>query len=331
MNLDLRRVRLSAMPERADARDYEAASAELDAALAALPGCVAVYRTGAVSVPGISDIDRVLVTQEGTVADVWSHISPQTRRLAMHTPFAADVETFERHRLLAHLEPLELVHGDAVDVRERPEPELVERILGAEGATVLLLQIAKTAVTGTAKVRPLLCALHGLRHDLALARLGRDDAARAWRFADDVAQLRADWFDHPDPARRFRALLAEAPAAVGSAFEAMGNGAEALVGRAPSRLPLRAPWNRARARPGEAAAVRAFAMPPIGSRRAGELAWRAIGADVVLPRAVAALLAGHVAEPYRAVAAERRDLAARHRARRQRGYGTLGLAPIFLP
>jgi hypothetical protein len=46
---------------------------------------------------------------------------------------------------------------------------------------------------------------------------------------------------------------------------------------------------------------------------------------------VLALLAGDVVEPYGAVVSDRRDLAAAHDAGRPHGYGTLGLAPIFLP
>ena len=322
-------MRLSSLPRRATHREYAEAAAELEDALASAPGCVAVYRTGGISAPGISDLDRILVA-DGPARDVWPELSPRTRELAMHTPFAADVATFERHRTLAHVEPLERARGEAVAVHERPEPELLELVIGAEGATVLLLQLAKTAVTGTAKVRPLLCLLHGLRHDLALARLSREDAPRAWQLGDDVAALRAAWFDRTDAPARFLELLADAPGAIGGALDAMAARASPFLAGERDGLTLRTPWQRARVRGGAHASFRAFTPPLLRTRRAGELAWRALGANVVLPPPLLALLAGDVAVPYRDVIHGRQELAAEHERTRPAGYGTLGLAPIFL-
>jgi hypothetical protein len=325
-------VRLSSFPRPASLADYEVAARELENALDALPGRVAVVATGAVSVPGISDLDRIVVLDGGAaVPDVWKTLSPRTRELAMHGPFAIDVETFGRHRELAYVEPLATVRGAEVDVASRPDAELLTLLLAAEGATVLLLQLAKTTVAGTAKVRPLLCLLHGLRHDLALAGLTRDDAPTAWRLADDVAALRAEWFESSDPTRRFIELLAAAPAAVGSALDAMAPRAEAFVDARPSQLALHAPWTRARVRSGASTSFRARRVPLLRGRRPGEAAWRVLGADVRLPAPVLALLAGAVTEPFRAPIERRRTLASAYARSCPDGYGALGLAQVFLP
>jgi hypothetical protein len=185
------RARLTRFPSPARQDDYARASAELESRLRELPGVVAVYRTGSVSVPGISDLDRIAVVRPGSrVPSIWPRLSAETRKLAMHSPFLLDTTTFARHSWLADLQPLDLAWGDEVDVEARPEPEHIELLIAAEGLVISLLKLVKQAHVGQVKVRPVLCELNNLRRNLSLARLERSGAPAAWSLADQVTRLR---------------------------------------------------------------------------------------------------------------------------------------------
>jgi hypothetical protein len=191
-------LRLLRYPLPASLEDYGHAADELDSKLLELPGLVALYGAGAVSAPGISDVDRIAVVDgHRPVPSVWERLSGRTRYLAMHTPFLVDTATFRRHRWFAHLEPLELLHGPEVGLESPPDPGYARRLAGAESLVIMALRLVKQIWTAQVKVRPLLCELHNLRHDLTLGGLGRDRASDAWAVADEVGALRKTWFRRP--------------------------------------------------------------------------------------------------------------------------------------
>ena len=174
-------LRLLRYPLAASLEDYGHAAHELESRLLELPGLVALYGTGAVSAPGISDVDRIAVVDgHRPVPSVWERLSGRTRYLAMHSPFLVDTATFRRHRWFAHLEPLELLHGTEVGLEAPPDPGYARRLAGAESLVIMALRLVKQIWTAQVKVRPLLCELHNLRHDLTLGGLGRDRAPDAW-------------------------------------------------------------------------------------------------------------------------------------------------------
>src|SRR5438128_1095360 len=82
----LEEVRLTRDPQPARSREYEDAAAEMEALLLELPGLIAIYRAGSVSVPGISDLDLVCVIEEpnAPLPSLWERLAPRTRELAMH-------------------------------------------------------------------------------------------------------------------------------------------------------------------------------------------------------------------------------------------------------
>ena len=331
-------MNLIRLPKPAQPHDYDTASREIEELLRALPGIAAVYRTGGVSAPGISDIDRIaVVDREAPAPPVWPKLSARTKQLAMHGPFLIDRSTFTRHRWFAYLEPLELSHGEPVPVEDSPLPSYSEPLVAAESIVTGLLSMLKQLSTGVVKVRPTLCQLNNLRHALALARIGEAEAEPAWRLAADVTALRNDWFASPEDEllERVRKALFVAPGALAEALWVLGersgsagnvNGGEAIR--------LAPPWSNVRLAASDEMAIPRLRLPHLRSARFAELAWRAARPRVEIHPNVLDLLAGRgerEAEDFRAsrdeLVREYRDWLRTHGP----GYAEIGLASPFLP
>jgi hypothetical protein len=325
--------RLIRFPAPASSEDYATAAEELEDALLGLPGAIAVYRLGNVSAPGISDIDRIVVVESGARCPaVWPRLSERTRSIAMHAPFLVDSATFARHSWFTHLEPLELASGDALSVEVRPVPEYSEPLMGAEAMVLIHLKIAKQALTSLVKVRPLLCELHNLRHDLALAGIDSDQAPRGWALAEAVRQVRERWWSlsAADQIGRVRALLGQAETALAESLSSLPK----LDGR-PLQLQLRlgAEWRNVNLVAGETQSFRpGLAQYFRISRRATEASWRLRTHTVRLPAHVISLLVRPPSSTYDEFWVRRRAVVVAYRNFLQAnpGHAGIGSALVFL-
>jgi hypothetical protein len=330
-------------PQPAGPEEYGTAADEVETRLAELPGLVAVYRIGTVVHPGISDLDHIAVVDGHAAApEVWSRLSERTRYLTMHGPFLADVPTFRRHRWFSNAEPLMLARGEPIDVEERPIPEYSERLLAVEGLVDITLRLLKQCAVGTVKVRPALGELHAVRLDLRLARTGESEAPLAWRLANDVAELRRQWFDPSrggDRLELLAACLRRVPAALWEALDAAAAGVETAPADPADRLPLRGPWSSVTLRAGTGAHS-AIPFPSAGrlrpltarSARLAEARWRLGRRFVTVPDEALRLLAG-VREDVVDFRAQRDALVRDYRrflSRCGTGYSALGFAASFL-
>lgn len=217
-------LRLGRLPAPATLDEYDFASAELESRLRELPGIIAIYRTGSVSVPGISDLDRIAVVDRGVrPPEIWSTLSAETRSLAMHGPFLVDERTFAKHRWFADLQPLEKAWGETIEIEPRPAPEHLEPLMAAESLIIFTLKLVKQAAAGRVKVRPTLCELNNFKRDLRLARIDRDSAPRAWSFSDEVTRLREEWWTLPEEERlrRFHSLFEQSGPATAEALRTL--------------------------------------------------------------------------------------------------------------
>jgi hypothetical protein len=333
--MTLQKPLLTAFPPEATEQDYGAAAAELDRLLGELPGALAVYEFGSVTALGISDIDRLAVVEDvRAVPAVWPRLTERTRLLAMHTPVLVDAATFSRHRWIAELGDLKLACGAPLPIEERPVPEYSEPLLAAEAFVVTGLKLAKVAVTGRVKVRPLLCELQNVRLDLHLARLARSEAPRTWALADSVEHLRASWWHLDRAQQRSRVLraLRDAPDAIGEALECVGSRVEGA--ETPQQLRLGGEWRNVTLVPGHPTngVAPAFATFIGRSRRLGEARWRSLPRRFRLPAAVIALLTRPARSEYEEFRVARRELVRAYAdsSASFRGYSSLGLARVFL-
>jgi hypothetical protein len=331
-------LNLIRLPEPAQPQDYDSASREIEDRLGALPGISAVYRTGGVSAPGISDIDRIaVVDRDAPAPPVWPKLSARTKQLAMHGPFLVDLDTFARHRWFAYLEPLELSQGEAVPVEERPLPSYSEPLIAAESMVTALLSTLKQVSTGVVKVRPTLCQLNNLHHALALARIGESEAKPAWKLVADVTAIRNDWFASPNAELldRVRQIIFVAPGALVEALWVLGErtgGAGNVNGSETIRMAP--PWSNVSLSASDEMEIPRLRLPHLRSARFAEFAWRAARPRVELHPRVLGLLAGRGAPDVADFRASRdglvrgyRDWLRPHGA----GYAEIGLAAPFLP
>jgi len=342
MDGGLAAARLSRYPRPARVEEYERAGAEIEALLRDIPGIVAIYRTGGISAPGISDIDLIAVTERGvsTVPSIWPGLSSRTRDLAMHSPFLVDVDTFVKHRWFAYLDPLERAWGDTIDVEEPPAMDLCRELIGMEGLVYGLLRLAKQAVSGRVKVRPTLCLVHTLAHDLRLLGLDHTRDPDGWAVVGEVDQLRRSWFDleadHGGRERRFRAVVSAAYRASLSTLEIASLEPDGvMLSRASSRLGE--PWTNVVvvATSGDSADLRVTWQIPVPLRsrfpRVAELAWRLSRLELVVPMD---LSRGERRPEAQRVIDERTRLVRRYReqfVRRNPTYSPIGIATSLLP
>lgn len=336
-------MKLVGHPRPAAKEDYRRAADELEGRLAELPGLVAIYRVGEVSTPGISDLDRVaVVDSERPVPAIWPQLTEATRALAMHPPFLVDPSTFASHRLIAHLEPMELATGAEIALEERPDPDYVERLLGAESIVLNLVRLLKYRAIGRIKVRAVLCELHTVRHGLRLAGLDRSEAAAAWRLADEVASLRGGWFALPPGRRdeRLRQVVLDALPALISALDGLAACSPRADELSDGRLALGGAWTGITLRgvgesptPNPRPGARLTEAIAGVSPKAAEVAWRLLlrRREVMLPARVVALL-GRCPSEHAEVCVRRADVLARHReflAERGRGYASIAISPFL--
>jgi hypothetical protein len=336
----LERAHLARLPHRARLEDYHAASAEIVAHLETIPGLVAIYQTGSVSAPGISDLDLIAVVEaDRRIPDLWSSLSPRTRYLAMHAPMVVDVERFVCHRAFAHADPLVHVTGDRLAVEPRPVPEYSEPLIAAEGLVNTVLRLAKQAATLRVKVRPSLCEVNSLKFDLELGGIDRTSAPEAWELVDRIHHLRGSWFDGPPD--RVQPILG---AALDVSLRALSQ-LDAVAGerlrsdRTPPARPLTGPWKNVTVIPGPTPGLamgRGAASSAISLRgRSGdgsELAWRLLRARLAVPPAIAAALHGDALPAYSEFRRERDRTVAAYQGfmvRNASGYSMMGLAGLF--
>jgi hypothetical protein len=337
-------LKLIRLPEAARPEEYEKASGEIEDLLAALPGISAIYRTGSISAPGISDIDRIAVVDgEANVHSVWPKMSEAARQLAMHGPFLIDHSAFRRHRWFAHLDPLELSHGDPERLEDRPLPSYSEPLIAAESMVTSLLSMVKQVSTGVVKVRPTLCQLNNFRHALALGRIGQSETPSAWQLAGDVSALRNDWFASPENELLDRAqdVVSAAPAALIEALWALGErSSNAGNATGSEAIRLGPPWSNVTLVPGAGPQ-----NPPdpvsgtthlgyLRSARFAEFAWRASRPRVSLHAGVLGLIAGSGPEDVEEFRSSRDELVRGYREWLRThgpGYAEIGLASPFLP
>lgn len=329
------RFSLDRLPLETDPSAYRDVSERLVEILSSVEGFRAVYSTGGVSTPGISDLDLVLVTESAArIPGVWSRLSDRDRYIAMHTPFITSAETFSEHRWYASLVPLVLEAGTEVTVSP-PSAETqtpLDRLLGLEGLLILRLKLERQAVTGRIKARPFLCELHALKYSLTLTGLDRSSAPRAWDVQEMTEGLRSTWFGIGEKERSIaiRELHYTAVEAVDGVLAHLALDLEMCI---EPRVSLHAPWeNVLLTSPGSLRRHRRweYLIPRWGTL--GELLWRSVSREVPVPPGVIGQIGRARASD--GMFQERRTRYARYLAfaRAQgEGWSRLGLAGVFSP
>jgi len=199
-------------------KDYLVATAAEVERLSALPEVVAVYSTGMVKAPGISDLDLIAVIDleqsSGHVRRSLKHALkvPAENYIRTHPIFAISPELFTQIRWLGDLSTLECLEGK--ELQADPVPGVYQNLLRA--ITTLETGIHKffalrMFLQGKSMgARNLLLTLNSIGYSLSLAeQLGQcstSQLASIHQFRSDLLELRSNWFAM-DSSQRVPALV----------------------------------------------------------------------------------------------------------------------------
>ena len=199
------------------ADDYESVTQAEVERLRVFPEVVAVFSTGMVNAPGISDLDLI------AVLDVNRSSSPSPRKLKQaiaissdqyirtHAMFGISPSLFQHIRWLADLSRLDCVYGE--NLKADLVPEVYQDVFRAvrilETGIHKFFALRQAVNANPVSTRELLLTLNSIGYSLSLAgqlEYGSAPAKAAMRqFRTDVSEIRATWFEE-DSARRGKVL-----------------------------------------------------------------------------------------------------------------------------
>jgi len=198
-------VQFTQLPQPATFEDYDRAVEEVKV-LCERSGVVrALYQIGNVSVPGLSDIDLILVFDEEAARKRRriprvEHLSPAARRLFLHDFFYTDPQSFANLNRITIASELRHVWGD--DLGQPADVSCEIRLLILTDVLVALLPRAflLPLVEGRAPARTLIAQIHALRHTLAIMEDLRCQPRPAWAdFVEEFRRFRSRWFEYDAP------------------------------------------------------------------------------------------------------------------------------------
>lgn len=191
--------------------DYDRATGDFLRVAGSTQGVLGVWQTGSVSVPGISDLDFILVVKNGARLSwnrVKKRLSPETSRVLLHSPLALPESLVPWLGHVNDTRATRRLTGPEIPFVEPANRGLVNILVAARFTMAKLMGLERTAFMRVAGVRSLLCRVHGLRHNFTLM-----DRPVPPLF-DEVTELRESWFSM-DKGRlsRLEELLARAKGA----------------------------------------------------------------------------------------------------------------------
>lgn len=200
---------------------------------------VSIYQIGAISVPGISDIDLIIVLDDRTssVLDFREAQRAAAGELGLyafsHSPFVVNCKTFRNLPTLFYAYNLRHLWGEKLTLNEysSKEQEFYDYVIAVEAAIAQSFIFMRVTQDRTVfGLRSLLCNLNAIKHTISTIRRWRrpEDIGGSQVFMDQVDELRQGWFGH-GPRHDFGAiagLSAEALHILGRVLDELG-----VVGR----------------------------------------------------------------------------------------------------
>jgi len=178
-------------PMPLEREDYDRTTEDFLRVAGSTPGVLGVWQTGSVSVPGISDLDFILVVRNRTRLSwnrVRKRLSPESTRVLLHSPVALPESLVPWLGYVNDTRATRRLTGPEIPFAEPANRGMVNILVAARFTMAKLLGLERTAFMGVAGVRSLLCRVHGLRHNFTLM-----DRPVPPLF-DEVTELRESWF-----------------------------------------------------------------------------------------------------------------------------------------
>lgn len=207
--------RYTQQPRQLSPADHEAALARMTERLKGLTGVRAIYQIGGVSTPGISDLDMVVVFDDGAVCrdDPRAGISADDRYLFAHEIYGTTVGAFRRVGEFSSFHGYRLVHGEellAAAAHGQPaggaDHKVLERQIALEFLVKMYLNLIVQRAYGAIKVRGLFLHARALQYDMEFLDVKSGVLVDLiQRFID----IRSTWFRSPLPVAEIGPLADE--------------------------------------------------------------------------------------------------------------------------
>jgi hypothetical protein len=171
--------------------DYEVASEDFLRAVRSTPEVLGVWQIGSVSVPGISDLDFILVIREGarlSWQQMRKRLSPETLRLLLHSPTALPESLFVWLNYLTDTRGIRRLIGPELRLAEPGNRRLLNLITAARLTMAKLMGLKRTWFIGASGIRSFLSRVNSLRHNFTLMEKHVPPAV------EEASDLRASWF-----------------------------------------------------------------------------------------------------------------------------------------
>ena len=184
--------------------EYENAISRMVDQLVSMPGVTSVYQVGGVSNPGISDIDLVVVFEDGQriSGDPCKGLSDPDSYLFTHGLFGINRENFTEALKFSFFHNYRLLTGEQVHDRVSCLDSASENVLKRQVAMEYLIRMyINMAVAKTfriMKLRSLLLNVKALQYDLDFLGIG---SGTLFELVQQVIDWRNEWFERPVSAR----------------------------------------------------------------------------------------------------------------------------------
>lgn len=182
-------------PERYD----EALHAMTDR-LRVQPGVRAVYQIGGVSTPGISDLDMVVVFDDGARGphDFTRDLSADENYLFIHQLYGSSVSLFRRAQRSSFFHNYRLLHGeDLLDGALRPSPQAEQQLkqqIALEYLIKMYINVVLQREYRTLKLRSFLLHAKAIAYDLNFLSI---TSGTLYDMTHRIIEWRARWFEAP--------------------------------------------------------------------------------------------------------------------------------------
>jgi hypothetical protein len=176
---------------------YEEAIGRMVDRLSSIPGVISVYQIGGVSVPGVSDVDMVVVFEDGALCttDPKSGLSREERYLFVHDLFGASRKHFQRGQQYSLFHNYRLLFGEQLPTSGTSlgpqEEQLLKTQVALEYIVRMLVNMTVERAYGVLKLRSLLLQGNGLGYDLDFLNVTEGPLHQC---VQRLGEWRAEWF-----------------------------------------------------------------------------------------------------------------------------------------
>lgn len=178
------------MPVVCESDDYTEAISRYTESILSGSDLLGIYQIGGISVPGVSDLDLIVVLKDNLENSRACDYSPATltdkyRYLFMHSPYFLNASTFtDIHKLFPIFE-MKHIYGQQLPLADvsTQRRESIRLSSAVDYLPYLMMNYLHTIVSRTIHTRPMLCLLHSLNHSLQLTHLplAQNDDAEEYR------------------------------------------------------------------------------------------------------------------------------------------------------